>query len=70
MKQEFIELLNNYHKGEVNSLNVATYIHCVISEDIAEGEVNTDEIIEFIDTLVANYLDVCEELKTYKSEFM
>lgn len=70
MKEEFIELVNKYQKGEVNSLNVATYIHCVIGEDIAEGEVNTDEIIEFIDTLVANYLDVCEELKTYKSEFM
>ena len=70
MKQEFIELLNKYHKGEVNLLNVTAYIQCVISEKIAEGEVNADEIIEFIDTLVANYLDVCEELKTYKSEFM
>ena len=70
MKEEFIELVNKYHKGEVNSLNVAAYIHCVIGEDIAEGEVDTDEIIEFIDVLVANYLDVCEELKTYKSEFM
>ena len=70
MKEEFIKLLNKYHKGEVNLLNVKGYIHCVIGEKIAEGEVDTDEIVEFIDVLTANYLEVCEELKVYKLEFM
>lgn len=70
MKEEFIELLNNYHEGKIEALNIAAYIHCVVGDEIAEGEVDTDEIVEFIDFLVANYLDVCEELKTYKSEFM
>lgn len=70
MKEEFIELLNKYHEGKIETLNIAAYIHCVVGDEIAEGEVDTDEIVEFIDFLVANYLDVCEELKTYKSEFM
>ena len=70
MKEEFIELVNKYHKGEIGSLNIVAYIHCVIGEKIAEGEVDTDEIVEFIDVLTANYLEVCEELKVYKLEFM
>ena len=70
MKEELIELLNKYHKGEVNLLNVKGYIHCVIGEKITDGEVNADEIVDLIDVLTANYLEVCEELKAYKSEFM
>ena len=70
MKEEFIELLNKYHEGKIEALNIAAYIHCVIGDEIAEGEINADEIVDLIEVLVANYLDVCEELKTYKSEFM
>lgn len=70
MKEEFIALVNKYQKGEVNLLNVTAYIQCVISEKIAEEEVSTDEIVDLIEVLVANYLEVWEELQAYKSEFM
>ena len=70
MKKELIELLNNYHEGKISLLNVKGYIDCIVSEEIIEGEVDTDEIVDLIDYLVTNYLDVCEELKTYESEFM
>ena len=70
MKKEFVELLNRYHKGEIGLLNVKGYINCVVTEEIIEGEADTDEIVDLIDCLVTNYLEVCEELKTYESEFM
>ena len=70
MKKEFIELLNNYHEGKISLLNVKGHINCIVSKEIIEGEVDTDEIVDLIDYLVTNYLDVCEELKTYESEFM
>jgi pyruvate-formate lyase len=70
MKEEFIKLLNKYHKGEVGLLNVKGYIDCIISTEIAEGEINADEIVDLIDVLVTKYLEVCEELQVYKSEFM
>ena len=70
MKKEFIELLKNYHEGKIGLLNVKAYIDCVVTEEIIEGKVDTDEIVDLIDCLVTNYLEVCEELKTYESEFM